>query len=185
MGLAGTSAHRAYYEPEPTGTWAGGCKTCGVGFQGASQDEARTWASGHDSAIACQRAVAGRADEFFPIAGPNAVPTLGDLRRLIDEAIERFGGDLVEILQPADRPPWLYLWTPPTEEGWHRERLGGFHLAGEGEFAPELRADAQAGAPRCEQCGAVGKARSTNPDDPWYLCEQCNDQFNKAGGEDD
>lgn len=137
MGLAGTSGHRAFYEPERGGTWRGGCKSCQVSFCKATQEGAASWVSGHDSAVACQRNVAAREGPFFPLAGPYAVPTLADLRRLIDEAAERFG-DQVEILQPADRPPWLFLWTPPTEEGWHRERLGGFYLVGDGEFAPAL-----------------------------------------------
>lgn len=183
MGLDGSSGHRAFYEPEAGGTWRGGCESCQTSFSGATQEGASSWAMGHDSAVARQRSVAGREGEFFSQAGPGDVPTLGDLRRLIDEAIDRFGGDLVEVLQPADRPPWLYLWTPPSEEGWKRERLGGFHLAGSGEFAPEPNADARAGTPRCEQCGKPGEARSSNPDDPWFLCHECNDQFNQAGVE--
>jgi hypothetical protein len=148
MGLDGSSDHRAYYEPEQGGTWAGGCKTCGVAFHGATRDGAASWASGHDAAIARQRAVAGRTPAFFLKAGPGDAPNLADLRRLIDEAAERFSGDLVEILQPADQPPYLYLWTRPTEEGWHRERVGAFALEGGGQFVPEPRADAVAGAPR-------------------------------------
>lgn len=142
MGLDGTSGHRAFYEPDG-GTWRGGCKICQTGFSGATQEGASSWVSGHDSAVACQRSVATREDPFFPKAGPGSVPTLGDLRKLIDEAVERFGGDQVEILQPADWPPWLFLWTPPTEEGWHRDRLGGFYLGGGGEFVPEPRADVE------------------------------------------
>jgi hypothetical protein len=140
MGLDGSSGHRAYYEPEPAGTWRGGCKICQVGFTGGTEEGASSWAAGHNAAIARQRSVAGR-ELFFPKAGPHALPTLGDLRRLIDEAAERFGGDQVEILQPADQPPWLYLWTPPSEEGWIRERLGAIHLEGSGQFVAAPRDD--------------------------------------------
>jgi len=106
---------------------------------------------------------------------------------LIDEAIERFGGDRVEILQPADQPPRLFLWGPPTEEGWNRERLGVFYLSGNGQFEPEPRADAQAGAPRCESCGtqpAYARTATTNID-PWWLCDDCDERPGRTGGEDE
>lgn len=48
-----TGAHRAYYNQAPDGTWAGGCKTCDTSWHGATEVEATSWCSGHDSAVAC------------------------------------------------------------------------------------------------------------------------------------
>lgn len=120
--------HRAYHRRREEnelgeGDWAAGCGYCGTKFFTYDQNEARWWASGHDSAIAQQRHVARTARAFFVKTGPGDAITLATLRDRIDRVIATHGGD-VEIVQPADQAPLLYLWTPPTEEGWNRKSAG-------------------------------------------------------------
>lgn len=120
--------HRAYHRRKEhdelgEGAWTAGCDYCGTKFFTYNPQHAQWWATGHDSAVAQQRHVARTAAAFFVRTGPGDAITLGVLRDRIDEVIATRGGD-VEIVQPADQAPLLYLWTPPTEEGWHRDSVG-------------------------------------------------------------
>lgn len=102
------------------------------------------WCDGHDAAVARARHVAATRPPFFPAAGPGEAITLADLRHVIDVAancLELLGHTDVEVLQPADQIPWLYLWTPPTGRGWQRTRLGGLYIERSGEFVPAQRED--------------------------------------------
>ena len=121
------TTHRAFCEQTDAGTWLGGCRWCRTSFEETDEGRAQAWVSGHDSAVACQRAVARTAEPTFAPTGPGDALTLGDLREVADTADNWFGGE-AEILVPADQAPLLYVFTPPTEEGWRRERLGVLHL---------------------------------------------------------
>lgn len=120
------SEHRAFCEPDGD-AWLGGCHRCGTSFIETDQGRAQAWVSGHDSAVACQRSVATSMPPIFAPTGPGEAITVGDLRELADTADSWFGGE-AEIVFPADQPPWLYVFTRPTEEGWRREFLGGLCL---------------------------------------------------------
>ena len=140
--MSGT-AHRAFVEQTDGGGWLGGCRRCRTSFIEADEGRAHAWVSGHDSAVACQRDVARREDPTFAPTGPNEAMPIHGLRELADTLGAWFGD--AEVLMPADRAPLLYVFTPPTEEGWHRDLLAIVHVdTGEIEVPP--RADVIAGA---------------------------------------
>lgn len=97
---------------------------CGTSFEGAERIGAKSWVAGHDSAIACTRQVAERVGPRFTKVGPGEACSLDELR----EALDWLAGSTAEILAPADHIPALFLWTPPTREGWNREYLGAIRL---------------------------------------------------------
>jgi hypothetical protein len=144
-----TAQHRATVRAGPSGLWRGGCAVCGVGSQETWLGAAMAWCDGHDAAVARARHVAATHPPFFAPTGPGEAITLAELRRVIDVAttcLELLGHTDVEVLQPADQIPWLYLWTPPTtEDGWQRTRLGGLYIERRGEFIPGPTREAWAG----------------------------------------
>jgi hypothetical protein len=135
--------HRAYFSENDSGTWDGGCFICGVAFYGETdRGRADAWCNGHNSAVA--RIADRPVPLWFPPVGPGDAITLPRLREAIDEAMayldqEGFPttGELAEIVQPAAFPPLLFVWTPPTEEGWKRIRLGAILAERNGAFIPE------------------------------------------------
>lgn len=140
----GTSPeHKATFRAGPSGTWQGGCHACGVGFSGeTSKAAAAAWCDGHNQAVARARHVAATNPPFFASTGPGAALKLVDLiARAVeaDDWLMRQGHARTEVLQPADQVPLLYLWTPPSEDGWQRERLGVIYIEGSGEFVAERR----------------------------------------------
>lgn len=137
--------HRAHCEEGPDGRWSGGCRMCGTAFSNEVRERAQAWVSGHDSAVVCARSVAEKIGPQFPKAGPGDAATVLELR----DALEGLADD-AEILQPMDQPPVLYLWTPPTEEGWHRQPIGALYLDLGCRFIPAADPDAVGSAVRHE-----------------------------------
>lgn len=129
--------HRAHCEEGPDGKWSGGCTLCGTHFGGAERLGAESWVSGHDSAVVCTRRVAEKTGPRFPKVRPGEALDLQELRDTLND-LELQGLELVltEVVQPMDQVPVLYLWTPPTEEGWHREPIGALYLDSNATFVP-------------------------------------------------
>ena len=122
-----TSEHRAFVDQADDGTWLGGCRWCRTSFVETDQSRAWSWVAGHDSAVACQRDVARRTSPTFAPTGPEEALSLAQLRATVAGLIQWFGGE-AEVLMAADAAPLLFVHTPPTEEGWHRELLATVHV---------------------------------------------------------
>jgi hypothetical protein len=58
------------------------------------------------------------------------------------ELLDWLGDTEAEIVQPIDQVPAVYLWTAPTEEGWHREPIGTLYLDHSAQFVPAADASA-------------------------------------------
>lgn len=135
--------HRAHFSQRVDGTFEGGCFICGVAWYGETdRGRADAWCNGHNTAV--HRIHDRPVPLWWPPVGPGDAITLARLREVIDETmahLDREGmpttGDLAEIVQPAAFPPLLFVWTPPTEEGWHRERLGAILVERTGAWIPE------------------------------------------------
>ncbi len=119
--------HRAWMQETEPGKWMAGCDWCRTTLGPTSDPDLGAWASGHDSAVACQRDVARRQPPTFRPTGPGEATSLAQLRDTAADLIAWFG-DEAEVLVAADQSPLLYVFTPPTEEGWNRELLATVHV---------------------------------------------------------
>lgn len=150
---AGTE-HRATFRQNPlTGLWDGGCKICDVAFSGETdQLRADAWCNGHNSAVA--RMTAAPVPLWFPPVGPGDAVTLSRLAYVLGIVSGEVGHD-AEIVQPAAYPPLLFVWSPPSDEGWKRTRLGAVFLEKGGSFIrdSEVPAVDTVKVGRCEGCG--------------------------------
>jgi hypothetical protein len=133
--------HVATFVEQPDGTFTGGCDVCGVKWYGETERGwADAWCTGHNSAV--HRIASFPVPLWFPPTGPGDAVSLDDLRALVEQVIAAVGDDK-EIVFPAAQPPLLFVWTPPSEEGWHRERLGAMFLQSGGAWAAEPHSDAR------------------------------------------
>jgi hypothetical protein len=139
--------HRARIVEKPDGTYDVGCDVCGHWRYGET-DYARadSYMNGHNDAV--YGINNNGIPLWFPPVGPHRAISLAELRDLVDAAIERLRGpvyegvgDAAEVVVPAAMPPLLFLFTPPTEEGWHRKPLGSLYIEGSGDFVVAPRED--------------------------------------------
>lgn len=131
--MTGIPHRAAYREGEKLGTWDGGCTTCRVSFAGEIDEmRAAAWVAGHNSAVHC--IATADVPVYFPPTGPGDAITLRNLAALVDHAAITLGTYDAEIVMPETIRPLLHVFTPPSEDGWKRERLGVMILEGAGAF---------------------------------------------------
>jgi hypothetical protein len=132
--------HIATFTEREDGLFDGGCDICGVRWYGETERGwADAWCTGHNSAV--HRIASRPVPLWFPPVGPGDAISVRDLHKVIHNVGAMLGDD-VEIVQPAAYPPLLFVWTPPSVEGWHRDRLGAIYIEKQGVFIPEPDSEA-------------------------------------------